>query len=220
MKGKYKTLAAALSFAFSGLGAAQEINHNTVMLILDNSGAVQDASSTDRTRPTFLQARRAIIEHLSDRLSKRDHLVILSVTRPKVVWEGRGNRVMHRKNFVLANYLDTPVNGCADFEKVGRVIRRQVRALPSPPTEVVVLSSLVHTGSPDVKGDPCPYDPQNYSPPEGFLDTLKQMILDHHAAVELLWVDEGVIDDVDDYFFDAGVDVTLKGELQTIGALQ
>lgn len=220
MKGKFITLAAVLSFGISGLVTAQEADHKTVLLILDNSGAVQDASSTDRTRPTFLQARRAMIEHLSDRLSKRDHLVILSVTRPKVVWEGTGNRVMHRDNFVLANYLDTPVNGCADFDKVGRVIRRQVRALPAPPTEVVVLSSLVHTGSPEVKGDPCPYDPQNYSPPEGFLDTLKQLTLDHRTEVELLWVDEGVIDDVDEYFFDAGVDVTLKGELQTIGALQ
>ena len=191
-----------------------------VILVLDNSGAVQDSTSSERTRPTFLKARRAMIEHLSDELGPKDHLTILSVTRPKVVWEGPGNRITHRDNFVLANYLETHVNGCADFEKVAGVIKRQLRSLPAPPTKIVMLSSLVHTGSPTASGEPCPYDPENYSPPSEFKDALRDIALNHHTELSFYWVDEGVIEDVDEYFYEAGLAVEIKGELQTIGALQ
>lgn len=192
----------------------------TIILVLDNSGAVQDASSGDKTRPTFLQARRAIIDQLDKRLGRKDQLIILSVNRPKIIWEGPGHKIKHRDNFVLARFLNARVNGCADFDKVARALSRTIRAVERNPSEIIFLSSLVHTGSPDTPGDPCPYDPENYAPPTSFLDALKAAQSETQAQLKLYWVDEGVINEVDDYFFSKNLPAEIKGELQTIGVLQ
>lgn len=202
--------------------AASYTNH--IVVVLDDSGVVQDFATDyaldSADRPMLRVARLALLEQLDKEYGRRDLITVISVAVPRVIWQGSANDLLDKSNFVLGDFLASPFNGCANFDRVLKTVQREVALAKVPLKEVVLMSSLIHTGGNTRDPSTCKR-PQldDLGPPEDFFAGLRTLHNQTKAQLAFFWVYDELDDIVADYFTEARVPFLLKGEQQTIAEL-
>jgi len=203
----------ALAVCLAATPAQSEDFNQHIIVVLDNSGTVQDDSGQGaRSRPSYMMARRAMIGKIEREYSRSDLITIVSVAGPQVIWQGPASEITDRRNYILADYLNAEINGCADFERVADTIQRELRYSEPPLTQLIFLSSLVHTNN---SPEGCAVDPDHLHPPEPFFEALKDLQFETKAQLSFLWTYDDVASEVADYFDANGIRVILKQEKLT-----
>lgn len=192
------------------------------IVILDDSGVAQDhaldGASADATdRPTLRKARMALLHQLERQLGRADLITIISVAVPQVIWQGKASDLLDRRNHVLARFVGSPFNGCANFSTVLETVNRQVVMNPVPVADVMLLSSMIDTGGSSRDPSTCKEPTlDDLVPPE---ETLAQFVQLHEATkakFTFMWVHDEADEILTDYFIAAKVPFALYGERQTM----
>lgn len=208
----------AIAYAISP-ALAQTYNRH-VMVVLDDSGTVQDESGNGAlARPSFMTGRRALIGHLADTYKDDTLITLLSVNRSQVIWQGSAKDMTKRNNFVLAEFLNKGINGCADFLRVMRTIDRELRYASAPLGEMIFFSSLVHTGAYDEDAGGCSVDPDQLEPPAEFFDRLADIHSETEAKITFYWAYDEVAPIVSDRFDEKNIRVFVLPEKRTMAEL-
>jgi len=208
---------------FTTTAVAGSFNSHHVV-VLDDSGVAQDMTTDyendGKNRPMLRTARMALLDRLDADLGRRDLVTIVSLAVPQVVWQGSANDMLDGDNFILADFLAGPFNGCANFERLLKTVKREIALSGIPLNQVVFMSSLVSTGGNTRDPSTCQTPKLNeLAPPETFFDDLVTLHEKTGTTLEFYWVWDEVDDVVADYFMDAGVPFRLLGEQQTIAEL-
>ncbi len=216
MKMFWLGLLAALMMS-SAPAKAQNISYKRhIIVVLDNSGTVIDryAEGTDFER--FYAARRLFIEQLGERFDRSDLISVMSVYRPRVIWQGSAGFIDRpQRSRVLYDFLAAGHGGCADYEAVLKAVRRQQEIEHRPLVEVIFFASLVHTGP-----QPCEVVSDNFNPPESFFAGLSELMESTGVSVSLYWTFEEVYDHAVDYFLQQNLRPIIRGVEETIAGLE
>lgn len=192
------------------------------IVILDDSGAAQDhalagAGATPTDRPTLRQARLALIEQLDKDLGRNDLVTIVSVAVPQVIWQGQANDLLDRRNHVLADFLLSPFNGCANFATVLETVNRQITMNPGPVPNVFFMSSMIDTGGTSRDPSTCKTPTlDDLLPPEETLNGFVALHESTRAKLTFMWVYDETDEALTDFLINAKVPFDLFGERQTM----
>jgi len=207
-------IAFLIAASFSGQPSFAADFDQHIVVILDDSGTTQDASSTGTgDLPLFWETRWQYIHNLHENAERGTYVTIVSVIRPQVIWQGPANEIMARNNKVLAGFLTKRNNLCPDFVRVGDVLKRVFRVAPVPPTEMVFISSLIHSQGPDSESRSCNVDRARLQPPEAFFETLRELYFENSSMpLTFYWAYNDFAGDLYDWFADRGVDARIVEE--------
>lgn len=215
-------LALTATFFATTAGAGSFSAHHVI--VLDDSGVAQDMTTDyehdSKNRPMLRTARMALLDKLDAELGRRDFVTVVSLAVPQVVWQGGANDMLDSDNFVLGNFLAGPFNGCANFERLLKTIKREVALADVPLTQIVFMSSMVSTGGNTRDPSTCKAPSlDDLAPPDAFFEELVALHEATGATFDFYWVWDEVDDVVADVFMDADVPFRLLGEQQTIAEL-
>lgn len=191
-----------------------------VLVVLDNSATVQDESGNGRLyRPNFMIARTELVKKIADEYSDDTLVTLLSVSRSQVIWQGSAGEITHRKNFVLAEYLGESIDGCADFMSVAATIQRELKYAEIPLSDLIIFSSLVHTGGRESAEATCAVDRDHLQPPDEFFDAIVAIQTKTKATVSFYWAFDEVAPLISDYFDDNNIRVYVYQEKRSLAEL-
>ena len=117
MKSTLLFVLGVLLFSTSALADRNAISHS-IILVYDNSIMALPTGFKKEDhdgKPLEYQnlMRSALTKHFSQRNFHQAQLSIVTVDRPKVIWEGRATRASLRKhNKALMNFVKTTPSGC------------------------------------------------------------------------------------------------------------
>lgn len=191
------------------------------LVILDDSGTAQDHATIGQKktsdRPSLRRARLALLDRLERDLNRDDMVTIVSVAVPQVIWQGEASDLLDRNNYVLARFLLSQFNGCANFDTVVDTAKRQVAQHPMPVESIYVMSSLIHTGGNTREPGSCKKPTlADIAPPEETLAGFVELQKATNAKLNFLWAHDEVDEFVTDYFVEAKIPFVLLGERQTL----
>ncbi|MEO1749634.1 MAG: hypothetical protein AAFR27_13640, partial [Pseudomonadota bacterium] len=195
--------------------ASAQTGPRHVVVVIDDSGFVQDHMNTsadpdNRDKPGMQKARALLLQKLT-RLPRGDTITVVSVALPQVIWQGTSREIGRRDNYTLGDFLVTPYNGCANFDAVMQTVDRAISEVGQPVSEIIFLSSLIHTGGNSRDFTTCKQPTvANMTFPESALDALARQMAETNTQATFYWVIDLVEAQVADYFRSKGLPYRAK----------
>lgn len=208
------TLAFCLTLAAIGSDATAE-SKKLIQIVIDNSGALQNSETGQRTQSAWLQ----LISREMQRGAGRNNLVhIVTTHNPRTVWEGRGSALLRSYKLLVEPEIKQVTDGCNELGAALKRVRQHVARNLADEIEIYVFSSLIPTGAPCDK-----IRIQLPQPVPATID-LRSLIQPELTRLSFLWAEEnqevvwadfiersGMLNDLIDY----GVAYSIKGEVAT-----